>query len=113
NAHELETLHQELQLQHQELNTAHELLNEANARLEELATTDALTRLPNHRSLVSTLNRELERAQSYFRSCSILFLDIDHFKALNDGYGHASGDTVLYEFAQVLQSGLRGMDTVG
>jgi diguanylate cyclase (GGDEF)-like protein/putative nucleotidyltransferase with HDIG domain len=113
NAHEMETLHQALQLQHKELNSAHGLLNEANARLEALATTDALTGLPNHRSLVSTLNRELERAQNYFRSCSILFLDIDHFKALNDGYGHASGDTVLYEFAQVLQSQLRGMDTVG
>jgi diguanylate cyclase (GGDEF)-like protein len=113
NAQELEKLHQELQQHHQELNTAHEHLNEANARLEALATTDALTELPNHRSLVSTLDHELERAQNYHRSCSILFLDIDHFKALNDGYGHASGDTVLHEFAQVLRTRLRGIDTVG
>ncbi len=113
NAQEMEKLHQELQRHHQELNTAHEHLNEANARLEALATTDALTELPNHRSLVGALDRELERAQSYYRYCSILFLDIDHFKALNDGYGHASGDIVLYEFAQVLRSRLRGIDTVG
>jgi diguanylate cyclase (GGDEF)-like protein len=113
NAQELERLHRALQHQHEELNIAHQHLNEANARLEALATTDALTELPNHRSLVSTLNQELERAHSYYRSCSILFLDIDHFKALNDGYGHASGDTVLHEFAQVLRTRLRGIDTVG
>lgn len=113
NAQELEKLHRELKSQHEALNTAHQHLNEANARLEALATTDALTELPNHRSLVATLDKELERAQSYYRSCSTLFLDIDHFKALNDGYGHASGDTVLHEFAQVLRTRLRGIDTVG
>jgi diguanylate cyclase (GGDEF)-like protein/putative nucleotidyltransferase with HDIG domain len=112
-AQEMERLHRELQSQHEALNTAHAHLNEANARLEALATTDALTELPNHRSLVSTLDQELERAQSYYRSCSILFLDIDHFKALNDGYGHASGDTVLHEFARQIRTRLRGIDTVG
>jgi two-component system cell cycle response regulator len=69
--------------------------------------------LPNHRSLVSTLDQELERAHRYSRSCSILFLDIDHFKALNDGYGHASGDSVLHEFASLIRTPLRGIDTAG
>ncbi len=113
NAQVMEKLHRELQSQHEALNIAHEHLNEANARLEALATTDALTELPNHRSLVATLDKELERAQSYYRSCSILFLDIDHFKALNDGYGHASGDTVLHEFARLIRARLRGIDTAG
>src|SRR6266699_1240770 len=78
-----------------------------------LATTDPVTALPNHRALIARLDQELERAQQYHRSCSILFLDLDHFKALNDGYGHAAGDAALSEFAGLLQTQLRGMDTVG
>jgi diguanylate cyclase (GGDEF)-like protein len=104
---------EELKCLHEALQHEHEALNTANARLEALATTDALTELPNHRSLVSTLEQELERAHRYSRSCSILFLDIDHFKALNDGYGHASGDTVLHEFAGLIRTRLRLIDTAG
>ncbi len=88
-------------------------LQKANAQLEALATTDPLTGLPNHRALVGICDQELERTRRYARSCSLLFLDIDHFKALNDGYGHGAGDTVLYEFAHLVQRTLRGMDTVG
>jgi diguanylate cyclase (GGDEF)-like protein len=113
NAQVLEKLHQELQSQHEALNSANSHLNEANARLEALATTDALTELPNHRCLVTLLDQELERAQRYYRSCSVLFLDIDHFKALNDGYGHAAGDTVLHEFSRQIRGRLRLIDTVG
>jgi len=88
-------------------------LAESNTRLQELSTTDPLTELPNHRALLSTLKQELERAQRYDRPCSLLFLDIDHFKALNDGYGHAAGDTVLRDFASVLSETIRSMDTAG
>lgn len=88
-------------------------LSEANARLEELATTDPLTRRPNHRTLVTLLDQEIERTRRYDRSCGILFMDIDHFKALNDGYGHAAGDTVLHDFAARVHSTLRSIDTVG
>lgn len=88
-------------------------LAENNLRLEALATTDPLTELPNHRALLSTLEQELERAQRHNGTCSLLFLDIDHFKALNDGYGHAAGDVVLQEFANVLRSTIRHMDTAG
>jgi diguanylate cyclase (GGDEF)-like protein/putative nucleotidyltransferase with HDIG domain len=59
------------------------------------------------------LDQELEQAQRYGRPCSLLFVDLDHFKALNDGYGHATGDAVLSEFADLLRRQLRGMDRLG
>jgi diguanylate cyclase (GGDEF)-like protein len=77
------------------------------------AGTDALTGIPNHRAVVAALDLELERARRYGRPCSLLFFDIDHFKALNDGYGHAVGDAVLCAFAEVVRSALRGVDTFG
>ncbi|TMF50961.1 MAG: diguanylate cyclase, partial [Chloroflexi bacterium] len=78
-----------------------------------LATTDPVTELPNHRALLAQLDKELERAQRYERDCSLLFLDLDHFKALNDGYGHTAGDAVLCEFASLVRAQLRRIDTVG
>ncbi len=88
-------------------------LAENNALLQALSTTDPLTELPNHRAILSTLKQELERAQRYNRPCSLLFLDLDHFKALNDSYGHAAGDTVLRTFAGILSTTIRNMDTAG
>lgn len=88
-------------------------LREANARLEALATTDPLTGLPNHRALVDIIDTEIERAHRYHRHCALLFLDLDHFKALNDGCGHAAGDTALEELGGVVRGGLRGIDIVG
>ena len=88
-------------------------LAENNTLLQALSKTDPLTELPNHRALLSTLKQELERAQRFDRPCSLLFLDLDHFKALNDGYGHAAGDTVLRAFAGVLSTTIRNMDTAG
>jgi diguanylate cyclase (GGDEF)-like protein len=62
---------------------------------------------------MARLEQELERVHQYKRCCSLLFLDLDHFKALNDGYGHIAGDAVLSEFADLLGAKLRRMDTVG
>jgi len=88
-------------------------VQETNMRLEELATTDLLTGLPNHGTLAELLEQEVERTQHYRRSCALLFMDIDHFKALNDGFGHAAGDTMLHEFATVVRATLRKLDTLG
>jgi len=98
---------------YQQIEEKNAKLAENNTRLQVLSTTDALTELPNHRALLSRLTQELERAQRYSRSCSLLFLDIDHFKAFNDSHGHAAGDTVLHDFGGVLSATARSMDTVG
>lgn len=88
-------------------------LREANARLEALATSDPLIGLPNHRALVTALDQELARSRRYHRACAVIFLDLDHFKALNDSCGHAAGDAALQELGQVAKQCLRGMDTLG
>jgi len=98
---------------YEQIEEKNEKLIEQNARLESLSTTDPLTELPNHRALLAALVQEVERAHRYSRPCSLLFLDIDHFKALNDGYGHAAGDAVLRGFGAVVKSVARQMDTVG
>ncbi len=96
-----------------ELADANEALQFANARLETLATTDPLTGLPNHRALAAALETELDRAYRYGRPFGVLFLDIDHFKAINDTGGHATGDAALQQFAALVRERLRGTDIVG
>jgi two-component system cell cycle response regulator len=77
-----------------------------------LSVTDALTGAGNFRHLSTTLAREVERATRFGRPLSIVMLDLDHFKAVNDSHGHAFGDGVLREFARRLQDCLREVDTV-
>lgn len=89
------------------------LVQRTNARLAALATTDLLTELPNSRALATMLTREFARAQRYRHPCSLLFLDLDHFKALNDGYGHAAGDSALHAFARLVQATIRASDCAG
>jgi two-component system, cell cycle response regulator len=68
-----------------------------------MAMTDALTGVHNRRYFMSHLRRELKRGRRYGSEVSLLVLDIDHFKRINDRYGHAAGDGVLVEFARRLQ----------
>jgi diguanylate cyclase (GGDEF)-like protein len=77
------------------------------------ATTDKLTGVSNRQTLLVALIDEVERANRYGRPLSVAFVDIDHFKAVNDTYGHAAGDVVLREVAQVLKGNLRTSDSVG
>ncbi|MEJ7652010.1 MAG: sensor domain-containing diguanylate cyclase [Chloroflexia bacterium] len=79
--------------------------------LAHQAVTDMLTGLPNHRALMEHFDEEIERARRFNRKLSVLFLDIDKFKAVNDTFGHLSGDHVLRELAVVARPLLRLVDT--
>ena len=96
-----------------ELAAANDALHLANARLEGLATTDLLTGLPNHRAMAGLLESELERARRHGRPFAVLFLDIDHFKSINDFGGHAAGDAALQQFAALVRGRLRAVDFFG
>jgi diguanylate cyclase (GGDEF)-like protein len=78
-----------------------------------LASTDALTGLYNRRFLADTLQREIHRSRRHGIPFALLFLDIDDFKKINDGYGHQIGDAVLRNFASYLRGFLRSEDIVG
>jgi diguanylate cyclase (GGDEF)-like protein len=77
------------------------------------ATFDRLTGVANRQSLLASLFAEVERASRYGRPLSVAFVDIDHFKAVNDTYGHAVGDVVLRGVAQAISANLRSSDMVG
>lgn len=81
--------------------------------MERLAKTDGLTGLLNRRSLLEIAEQEFARAQRYNRSLSVLILDIDHFKRINDTYGHPIGDVVIQTVASILNETLREADSVG
>lgn len=83
-----------------------------NRRLEELATTDALTRLLNRRALLDRLSVEVDRARRFKQQLSLLMVDIDHFKSVNDQHGHLVGDAILREMGTLLNGAVRTVDVV-
>lgn len=84
-----------------------------NRLLEQLALTDALTTLPNRRAIEEWATRQLNGAARYGFSFWIVLADLDHFKRVNDTYGHEAGDTVLKKFAQILKANSRKSDICG
>jgi diguanylate cyclase (GGDEF)-like protein len=82
----------------------------ANAKLEKLAATDALTGAWNRLHFEQRLTEEIERAHRYGQPLSLLLLDIDHFKAINDRHGHQTGDRVLVEICRRLGHQMRETD---
>ena len=88
-----------------------------NARLfkeaQWLATTDSLTNINNRRRFFELGRIEIERARRYQHPISAIMIDIDHFKQINDTYGHALGDQVLYELAQGCRENIREFDIIG
>jgi two-component system cell cycle response regulator len=82
-------------------------------RLKHLAGHDGLTQLPNHRQSLEELEREFERVSRYAGGLSLLMIDVDHFKDVNDRHGHPAGDRVLREVALAIQDAVRAVDVVG
>jgi diguanylate cyclase (GGDEF)-like protein len=92
-----------------DLTTQKALENELRAN----ATTDALTGLHTRRSLMEEFLKEFARAQRYGSPLSVLMLDLDHFKNVNDSYGHMVGDNVLSKAGQIIRESLRFTDIAG
>lgn len=86
---------------------------ERTAELLRMSMTDALTDLANRRKLDQVLGDEIERLQRYGGPLSLIMLDIDRFKEVNDSHGHQVGDSVLVALASLLRAGVRSTDTVG
>ena len=87
-------------------------LEVSQAALAELATTDSLTKLKNRRLFYTQAQENLIACRRYGKDMSLLLLDIDHFKKVNDNFGHHAGDEVLVKVAQLLAHMVRGVDTV-
>ena len=85
----------------------HRQIEDKNRLLEELALTDGLTGLPNRRALEAWAARQLEGAARHGFPFWIALADLDHFKSVNDTYGHDAGDTILKKFAQILKANTR------
>ena len=83
------------------------------AETNDRATVDRLTGVANRQALLALLFAEVERASRYERPLCVAFVDIDHFKAVNDSYGHEAGDVVLRGVAQTIAENLRASDLIG
>ncbi len=90
-----------------------EKLQKSNEKLAKMARTDSLTGLPNHRTIHRILCQELTRAEQKERPLSVAMIDVDHFKEINDKYGHPAGDLVLKRLATIFKEELTSADSVG
>lgn len=84
-----------------------------NVELVQIATTDTLTKLYSRRHFFSILEKEIEKADRYNFTVSMIMLDIDHFKEINDTYGHLAGDNILKQLGTLLKTSVRSSDYVG
>jgi diguanylate cyclase (GGDEF)-like protein len=88
-------------------------LLKAREDLRDQATRDSLTRLWNRSSILNELGRELARSEREARPLGVVIVDLDHFKHINDTYGHLAGDAVLREAARRMQNSIRQYDSIG
>lgn len=110
---QLEALLEEKQKIEAQLRREIQTRKELEDRLRSMAMSDALTGVPNRRQILGIAGMEISRARRYGRPMSLLLLDIDHFKTINDVHGHAVGDEALVHLASVGSGALRESDTLG
>ncbi|MBW2495508.1 MAG: sensor domain-containing diguanylate cyclase [Deltaproteobacteria bacterium] len=106
----IRTSQEEIQESNENLRTHNVKLQQANELLEQLSITDGLTKLHNHRFFQDQLTREIRRAERASSPLSLLLVDIDDFKSLNDRFGHASGDELLHGLALIMNAAVRSSD---
>ncbi|HEX6749874.1 MAG TPA: diguanylate cyclase [Longimicrobium sp.] len=102
----IKRLQDELDLKNRELEVV-------NKRLRKLSITDGLTELYNHRHVHELLRDEFERSRRTEEPLAVTMIDLDRFKAVNDTYGHPTGDVILYETARILEHTAREIDMAG
>ncbi len=112
-AAELEAVTAELQSAKRILNVKETELKAVLAQADEVSHTDSLTFLPNRRQIIGDLQREVIFADRYGTPFTISILDADHFKQINDTYGHPVGDDVLRRLASEMRDHIRYPDTIG
>ena len=101
-----------VKLQQDELQQKNKQLESMLTQVETLAIMDSLTGLFNRRRFETILANEFKKSQRYLHPLACMMIDIDHFKDINDRYGHQAGDVVLREVAQCIQSSIREVDTL-
>ena len=94
----------------QELKILNKKLEEKFTELEYKASYDSLTNIFNRRKFEEIFTNEITRAKRYFQPLSIILLDIDYFKKVNDTYGHKTGDDVLISLSNILKNSIRSLD---
>jgi diguanylate cyclase (GGDEF)-like protein len=106
-----------LRLAHEELaannRNLEQKVKERTEALQQLANTDPLTKIKNRRAILETLDYEIQRYQRAPHNLSVLMLDIDHFKRINDTFGHLEGDNILVKVAELVAGACRQTDSVG
>lgn len=107
---QIEELNSHRDMLEQEVKERTKELEQANRRLDLISRTDELTGLPNRREMNETIANEIGRTQRSNKPFSFIFIDIDHFKAINDTYGHACGDEILKAVSQSIRGLLRKYD---
>ncbi len=110
---EQKRIEEELRRTRDELVLLHGELEKTYLLEKQLARIDSLTGINNRRSLFEFAERETETSQRYHQKLSMILFDIDHFKQINDTYGHIIGDQVLIRIAQAVHQELRSMDVIG
>lgn len=109
---EMSRLNNELVDLTRELNKKNREIEQANARITTLMNTDYLTSIPNRRFFIQMLTKAISYSNRHEVPLSLIMADLDHFKDINDRFGHESGDKVLIAFAQLMVDSVRREDTV-